>query len=171
MAQLYLLHEICTNKTVVYKNGNLRQQQQRHHQKISSKITSYEYKCKPVTYNEFNFFYDHWCAPYNQCFSVCFCSIFGYCIIDFVCCAWIVYNFFFLSPHLRAFFNSRESSKNEMKLISMTHILRVLYIFLVAYYSCQIMNLARFFHTTENGVFDCLCNAHTRRKRGSERER
>lgn len=75
MAQLYLLHEICTNKTVVYKweLTIYRQQQETPKKKYHSKITSYEYKCKS-TYNKFNFFISITDAPHKRIAIVWFCS-------------------------------------------------------------------------------------------------
>lgn len=100
MAQLYLLHEICTNKTFAVQmetydtNHNLNKM--RDGKKNIIKITSYKHKCKlnsillffcvqlwPLmrctTQSEWRF-----CSAYFGC-CLCFFSV-DYCIIDWMCC-------------------------------------------------------------------------------------
>lgn len=152
MAQLYLLHEICTNKTFAVQmetydtNHNLNKM--REGKKNIIKITSYKHKCKRnsillffcaqlwplmrcTTQSEWRF-----CSAYFGC-CLCFFSV-DYCIIDWMRCVCCCCCFFLLE---------REQPKSK-KLISMTHILSVEIL------SCRIL-----FSCIQNGAHEIQLRA------------
>lgn len=134
MAQLYLLHEICTNKTLrvqmeTYDTNNnferhTREEKQKYHQNnvIQTQMHSWIQflfcaHCSVMTTDALLYNAIQWrfCSAYYFFFSIV-----EYCIIDCARCVYLLIFIFILSILMK-----EHSRKKPKKLISMTHILSV----------------------------------------------